>query len=92
MPDPQHWSRTARCAGSDGHRGWLYYLACDPSRRRQGLARAMVRHAERWLAASLGIGKVQLMIRAGNEPVCDFYSRLGYEEEPRVVMARRPGA
>ena len=75
--------------GSDGHRGWLYYLACEPSRRGEGLARAMVRHAERWLAESLGIGKVQLMIRAENTPVRAFYARLGYEEEPRVVMARR---
>jgi len=75
--------------GSDGHRGWLYYLACAPSRRREGLARSMVAHAESWLARTQAIGKVQLMIRAENAPVRAFYARLGYEEEPRVVMARR---
>lgn len=77
----------ALMCGSDGHRGWLYYLAVAPDRRRAGHARAMVGHAERWLSA-LGVRKVELMIRPENDAVREFYGRLGYEVEPRVVMSR----
>jgi len=74
--------------GSDGHRGWLYYLAVDPRRRRAGVACSMVRHAEDWLAGK-GIRKVELMIRPENDAVRGFYERVGYEVEPRLVMSRR---
>ena len=74
--------------GSDGHRGWLYYLAVDPSMRRVGIARRMVSHAEDWLAGQ-GIRKVELMIRPENKAVRAFYERVGYEVEPRLVMSRR---
>jgi len=73
--------------GSDGHRGWLYYLAVDPARRRGGIARAMVRHAEKWLADA-GVPKAELMIRPENEAVRAFYEQVGYEVEPRLVMSR----
>ncbi|GMQ90645.1 MAG: GNAT family acetyltransferase [Gammaproteobacteria bacterium] len=73
--------------GSDGHRGWLYYLAVDPASRGEGLARAMVGHAEDWLAGH-GIRKVELMIRDDNIAVRDFYARIGYQPEARVVMSR----
>lgn len=80
-------SATIMC-GSDGHRGWLYYLAVDPARRRAGLARSMVRYAEDWLAGR-GVRKIQLMIRPENDAVREFYERVGYEVEPRLVMSRR---
>lgn len=73
--------------GSDGHRGWLYYLAVDPTSRRAGHARQMVRHAERWLA-NQGIRKVELMIREDNDSVRSFYEQVGYTVEPRLVMSR----
>lgn len=73
--------------GSDGHRGWLYYLAVAPAQRRAGVGRLMVSHAERWLAGQ-GIGKVELMIREENDAVRAFYERLGYAVEPRIVMSR----
>ncbi len=74
--------------GFDGHRGWLYYLAVDPRHRRQGHGVAMVRHAERRLRRG-GATKVNLMIRAENAAVRDFYHAIGYLTEERVVMARR---
>jgi ribosomal protein S18 acetylase RimI-like enzyme len=74
-------------AGSEGHRGWLYYVAVDPKLRRAGHARAMVSHAEAWLA-SQGAPKVQLLIREANVPVRDVYARFGYTVEPRLVMSR----
>jgi len=73
--------------GSDGHRGWLYFLAVDPARRRAGIARSMVRYAEERLAEQ-GIHKVELMIRPENAALRKFYERVGYEVEPRLVMSR----
>lgn len=74
--------------GHDGHRGWLYYLAAAPERQGQGIGRALVAAAEAWLR-SRGVPKVQLMIRPTNTAVARFYDRLGYAEEPRVIMAKR---
>jgi ribosomal protein S18 acetylase RimI-like enzyme len=72
--------------GSDGHRGWLYYLAVAPDLRRQGFGRRAVRAAENWLAER-GVGKVMLMLRPDNEAVIDFYRSLDYKIEERVLMA-----
>ena len=74
-------------AGHDGHRGWLYYVAVPPERRGAGLGRRIVDHAEAWLK-SLGVRKVNLMIRESNLGARGFYARLGYDVEPRCVMAR----
>ena len=73
--------------GSDGHRGWLYYVAVDPHQRGGGHGRAIVAHAEDWLAEQ-GIGKVELMVRDENMPAQRFYEAIGYAVEPVAVMAR----
>ena len=73
--------------GHDGHRGWLYYVVVAPDLQGGGLGRAMVDHAETWLARA-GVPKVQLMIRAENTRVCQFYQGLGYQTEPRIIMSR----
>lgn len=74
-------------AGHDGHRGWIYYVAVDPTLRRQGLGARLVRHAEAYLAAQ-GVPKAMLLIRETNTAVRGFYARLGYGEEPRVLMTK----
>jgi ribosomal protein S18 acetylase RimI-like enzyme len=74
-------------AGHDGHRGWIYYVAVDPSHRRDGLGRALMDRAESFLAAA-GVPKVMLLIRETNTAVADFYGRLGYAPEPRVLMTK----
>ena len=74
-------------AGHDGHRGWVYYLAVDPARRRDGLGRRLVAQAEDWLATQ-GVPKLMLVIRDTNAAVQAFYERLGYAQEPRVMMAK----
>ena len=74
-------------AGHDGHRGWVYYLAVDPARRRDGLGRRLVAQAEDWLATQ-GVPELMLMIRDTNTAVQAFYERLGYVQEPRVMMAK----
>ena len=75
------------CCGHDGHRGWLYYVAVDPDRRRSGLGRQLVRKAEEWLVRQ-GILKINLMVRETNQQVIGFYASLGYAVTPRAVMAR----
>lgn len=74
--------------GHDGHRGWLYYLAVEPSFQKSGFGRTMVTAAEDWLRAR-GVPKVMLMVRPENDKVRAFYDALGYVEEPRVIFSRR---
>lgn len=73
--------------GHDGHRGWLYYVAADPTSRGSGIGRQMVTAGEDWLRQR-GVAKVQLMVRETNTKVIGFYDHLGYEETPRVIMAK----
>jgi ribosomal protein S18 acetylase RimI-like enzyme len=73
--------------GHDGHRGWVYYLAVDPTRQRQRLGAALVGAAEQWLR-DRHIRKIQLMVRETNLGVLAFYERIGYEQSPVVVMQR----
>jgi ribosomal protein S18 acetylase RimI-like enzyme len=73
--------------GCDGHRGWVYYLAVAPERRRAGLGRAMMDAAEAWLRAR-GAPKVQLMVREDNEAALGFYEALGLERQQVVTLGR----
>lgn len=74
-------------AGFDGHRGWVYYLAVAPARRRQGLGRAMMDAAEAWLRER-GAPKIQLMVREDNEAALEFYQALGLERQKVVTLGR----
>jgi len=74
--------------GFDGHRGWIYYLAVEPSLQRQGLGRAMMDAAQQWLRGR-GAPKLQLMVREDNAPALDFYARLGLERQAVVVLGKR---
>jgi len=73
--------------GHDGHRGWLYYVAVDPARRKQGLGRSIMQAALGWLEAR-GVPKAQLMIRDTNTEVAAFYERIGFRPVPRTVMEK----
>jgi ribosomal protein S18 acetylase RimI-like enzyme len=75
-------------AGYDGHRGWIYYLASDPSRRGEGIGRELVTAAEEALL-ELGCPKVQLMVRPGNEDVLGFYDQLGYDRFDTTTTGKR---
>ena len=72
--------------GSDGHRGWVYYLAVEPEKRRAGLGRAMMEAAEEWLLGH-GISRVRLMVRSGN-PAESFYQRIGYEPQQVSTLGK----
>jgi len=73
--------------GSDGHRGWVYYLAVAPELRRAGHGAAMMRAAEGWLKAC-GAPKLNLMVRADNAAAAGFYQALGYARSDVMVMQR----
>ena len=73
--------------GYDGHRGWVYYVAVDPGRRRASMGRQVMDAAEAWMKAR-GVPKAELLIRDTNVQVRDFYAKLGWNEEPRVVMSK----
>ena len=74
--------------GTDGHRGWVYYLAADPELRRQGLGRLMMQACEAW-AQGRGVPKIQLMVRGANLATIGFYKALGYLQEDIVVLGKR---
>lgn len=73
--------------GHDGHRGYVYYVAVDPERRKAGYGRAMLAAAEDWLRER-GIEKLQLLVRPGNAEAQAFYEAIGLEETPRVIYAK----
>jgi ribosomal protein S18 acetylase RimI-like enzyme len=75
-------------AGYDGHRGWVYYVAVKPARRRRGIGAALMKRVEEGLAAA-GCPKLNLQVRGENETAVAFYERLGYDIEDRVSMAKR---
>lgn len=75
-------------AGSDGHRGWIYYVGVDPDARRAGLGREIMEAAETWLREH-GVPKVHLMVRGENAESQGFYRALGYEAQEVVVLGKR---
>ena len=74
--------------GYDGHRGWIHYLAVNPSYQRKGLGRQMMAAVEEKITA-LGCPKINLQVRADNMGVIQFYESIGYETEDRVSMGKR---
>lgn len=74
--------------GFDGHRGWVYYLAVDPDRRREGLGKRMMDAAEAWLRER-GAPKIQLMVRSDNAETIAFYEALGLERQDVATLGRR---
>lgn len=75
-------------AGYDGHRGWVNYLAVEPSRQRRGIGRALVAAAEAGLVA-LGCPKLGVQVRADNRDAVAFYERLGFAADAVVSLGKR---
>ncbi len=74
--------------GYEGHRGWVYYLAVDPSCQGQGIGQALMQQAEH-LLMERGCPKIQLLVRSNNSQVLDFYGKLGYETSDVVMLGKR---
>jgi ribosomal protein S18 acetylase RimI-like enzyme len=75
-------------AGYDGHRGWVNYLAVAPAHRGLGHAKRLMQHVERLLLAA-GVPKINLLVRATNPGVVEFYRRLGYAQDDAVCLGKR---
>lgn len=73
--------------GFDGHRGWVYYLACDPERRQLGIGRQLMKAAEDWLRDH-GCPRIRLMVRGDNLTAKGFYSAIGYDDEDVVILGK----
>ena len=74
--------------GYDGHRGWINYLAVQPTERRQRYGHALMSHAEMMLARK-GCPKINLQIRGSNAQTRVFYEALGYVAEDRLSFGKR---
>jgi ribosomal protein S18 acetylase RimI-like enzyme len=75
-------------AGYEGHRGWVNYLAVEPSSRRRGIGRALMAAAEAGLVA-LGCPKLSVQVRADNPAAVAFYERLGFGRDQVVSLGKR---
>ena len=78
----------AAMGGYDGHRGWVNYLAVDPSMRKAGLGRQLMGDLEARLLER-GCPKLNLQVRSGNADVLAFYQRLGYSVDETVSLGKR---
>jgi ribosomal protein S18 acetylase RimI-like enzyme len=74
--------------GTDGHRGWVYYLSVDPEHQRQGLGRQMMEACEAWTRGR-GVPKIMLLVRGSNTATIGFYRALGYLLEDTVLLGKR---
>ncbi len=74
--------------GYDGHRGWINYLAVDPSCQGDGIGRLIMDRAEQHLI-DLNCPKINLQIRAENSVAIQFYERLGFSVDDVVSMGKR---
>jgi ribosomal protein S18 acetylase RimI-like enzyme len=74
--------------GYDGHRGWINYLAVDPSEQRNGYGRMAMSAIEVLLKAK-GCPKINLQVRASNSDIIGFYAALGYGNDNVVGLGKR---
>lgn len=74
--------------GYDGHRGWINYLAVDPSLRHQGLGRQLMKAVEERLLAK-GCPKINLQVREGNDSVMAFYEAIGFTDDHCKSFGKR---
>jgi ribosomal protein S18 acetylase RimI-like enzyme len=75
-------------AGYDGHRGWINYLAVEPSMQRAGIGRLLMDEAERRLSA-VGCPKINLQVRTTNVSALGFYEAIGYATDDVVSLGKR---
>jgi ribosomal protein S18 acetylase RimI-like enzyme len=68
-------------AGWDGWRAHLYRLAVHPDRRREGIGRALLAHAEQRIRA-LGATRADAMVLDGNDLGQSIWTDAGYRRQP----------
>lgn len=74
--------------GYEGHRGWINYLAVQPSERRKGYGQQIMVAVELRLKDK-GCPKINLQIRDSNAAVAAFYRALGYGDDNVLSLGKR---
>lgn len=74
--------------GYEGHRGWVNYLAVNPSHQRKGYATQLMQYGEQLLCAA-GCPKINLQIRSTNVSTLAFYESLGYKNDEVISLGKR---
>ena len=74
--------------GSDGHRGYVYYIAVEPDLQGAGIGREIMEAAETWLKTK-GCPKVHVLVRSANTEAMAFYERLGFAVDDALLMGKR---
>lgn len=74
--------------GYEGHRGWVNYLAVDPSHQRKGCATRLMQQGEQLLRAA-GCPKLNLQVRSTNANTLAFYESLGYKDDEVISLGKR---
>lgn len=80
--------RATAMAGYDGHRGWVNYLAVDPSLQRKGYGALLMQKVEETLLQQ-GCPKINIQIRADNIAALKFYRKIGYVSDDVVSVGKR---
>jgi len=68
----------------DGWRGNMYRLVVAPPRRREGIARQLVKHVEQFFAEQ-GVRRVTVLIEADRPWAVAFWNAAGYPFDPHIV-------
>jgi|SRR5688572_2890894 len=68
----------------DGWRGNMYRLVVHPARRRQGIARELVRRVEQ-VFAEWGVRRITVLIEVDRPWAAAFWSSVGYPRDERIV-------
>ena len=74
--------------GYDSHRGWINYLAVDPSAQNSGLGKQLMREVESRLL-NLGCPKINTQIRSNNLNAVEFYKKIGYSPDKVTCVGKR---
>jgi ribosomal protein S18 acetylase RimI-like enzyme len=74
--------------GYDGHRGWVNYLAVDPSVQYSGLGKQIMSELESRLM-KIGCPKINVQIRSDNQHAVEFYKRIGYSFDAVICVGKR---
>ena len=79
------------CLGTtDGHRAWIYYLSVTFNKRRQGVATALLNHAESQFRERK-ITQIGLHVHTRSYAAQMFYRKRGYFQEEVQCMGKRIG-
>ena len=74
--------------GFDGHRGWVNYLAVEPSVWNSGFGKQIMGELEQRLR-SMGCPKINIQIRSDNITAVEFYRKIGYSPDDVVCVGKR---